>query len=255
MSAILNDQPAAGVARITINRPERRNAVDAETRTALGEAIASALDDAAVRVLLLAGAGGHLCAGGDVGSLANLDFDAALSRMKGSHFLVRPLALARKPVVVVAEGSVAGAGVGLTCMGDVVVGDPTTKVVLSFTKLGLVPDWGLMYLLPRRMGIAQARRLMLTAEALDADGALAAGVIDIQAERGKAMEVALQHARALAAGPAAAYAAIKQWMAPSEEDLQRALDYEATAQANALSGPEFAEGFAAFMGKRSAKFP
>lgn len=255
MNTILIDRPAPGVARVTINRPERRNAVDSETREALAKAITAALGDSSVRALLLAGAGGHLCAGGDVSSMGNMDFDAAMARMKASHLLVRPLALTDKPVVVAAEGSVAGAGVGLACLGDVVVGDPTTKVVLAFTKLGLIPDWGLIYTLALRVGVAQARRLMLTAEALDADAALAAGIIDIKAEAGKTMEVALNRARALAAGPARAYSAIKRWMAPSAETLEKVLDYEAQTQAGALSGPEFAEGFAAFMEKRAAKFP
>lgn len=255
MGTILVDHPLTGVARVTINRPALRNAVDVETRVALGEAIASALGDSEVRVLVLAGAGGHLCAGGDVTSMGKLDFDAALARMKGSHLLVRPLALTEKPVVVVAEGSVAGAGVGLASMGDVVIGDPTTKVVLAFTKLGLVPDWGLLYTLSRRIGVAQARRLMLTAESLNADAALAVGIIDIKAEAGKAMEVALDRARALAAGPAKAYGAIKRWLASPVDELERALEYEARVQAEALSGAEFAEGFAAFLQKRPAKFP
>lgn len=214
----------------------------------------SALGDSAVRVLVLAGAGGDLSSGGDIQGMQT-DYEGAYRRIKSSHLLIRPLALAEKPVVVVAQGLVVGGAVGLIALADLVVGDPSTKVSFAFAKLGLVPDWGLMHLLPRRIGIARARRLFMTAATLDAEAALAAGLLDLSAEAGKAMDVALAQAAKLAEGPAAALAAMKRGLSGSTEELDLALEYEARSQAAALSGAEFAEGMAAFMEKRAVKFP
>ena len=254
MSTVVVDHPAPGVARITITRPERRNALDVATRAALGGAVTAALGDSAVRVLMFAGAGGNLSSGGDIQGMES-DYEGAYRRIKASHLLIRPLALAEKPVIVVAQGLVIGGAVGLIALADMVVGDSSTKVSFAFAKLGLVPDWGLMHLLPRRIGTARARRMFMTAATLDADAALAAGLLDVNAEPGQAMDVALTHAVALAQGPVAALAAIKRGLSGSAEELDRALEYEARAQAAALSGVEFREGMAAFMEKRAVKFP
>jgi 2-(1,2-epoxy-1,2-dihydrophenyl)acetyl-CoA isomerase len=252
MTALLTDTPAPGVRRLLINRPEARNAIDAEVRELLAAALEDAARDDDVRALLIGGAGGMFCAGGDLPSLVGLEPELAAARMAQGHAIVRRLWTFPKPVVSAIERFAIGAGAGLALLADRIVMDETARLVFPFLKLGLVPDWGLMATLPWRTGMAAAARLLGDAAELDGKAALAAGAVDEVAAADRLMALAIARAAALAELPLAAFARMKAGL--RSIDLTPALDHELAAQVACLGGAEFAEGYAAFREKRAPSF-
>ncbi len=247
-------RPETGIVRIGLNRPEKRNALDPGLRGALIEALAGALDDASVHAVILAGNGGHFCAGGDIASMAGLDAPAGRARMRLNHRLVRLIADAEKPVVAAIEGYAVGAGAGLALLADTMVLAETGAIGFPFFKVGLIPDYGILFSLPQRVGQARARRILLNAEMLRGADALAAGLADEIAPEGEAEAAALIRARTLAAMPPFAFALCKQQLRLAPQSLDAALEQEALAQASCFTTDDFAEGRAAFAAKRPPVF-
>ena len=149
-SVLTIDRPAEGIARIGLNRPEKRNALDPELRLALIDGIEAVLEDSSVRAVILAGNGGHFCAGGDIASMEGLDAAAGRARMKSNHRMVRLIADAEKPVVAAIEGYAVGAGAGIALLADTVVIAETGAIGFPFFKVGLIPDYAILHTLPRR---------------------------------------------------------------------------------------------------------
>lgn len=193
-----------GVARIELNRPEASNAVDLPTSQELGEAVARAASDADVHAVLLTGAGPRFCAGGDVASFAAAADQAAYVHELALHLdgVSRALAAMPKPVVAAVHGAVAGAGLALMLSCDVIVAAPATKFVFAYPGIGLTPDCGLSYLLPRAIGQQRALGFALGARPVDAAQALEWGLVTevVEDAAGRAHDVAAT----MAAGPAAA---------------------------------------------------
>ena len=158
-----------------------------------------------------------------------------------------------KPLITAVRGHAAGAGASIACLADVVVADDTAKFTVSFLNVGLVPDWGLTYTLPRRIGWAAARRLALTRERVDAAEAHRLGIVDIRADERDVLEVALERARPLAASALGGYATIKA-MTQDREALRAALEVEARTQIARTETWEHHEGVAAFKEKRRPDF-
>lgn len=248
------DRPESGIVRIGLDRPEKRNALDPAMRLALIDALAAAFDDPAVRAVVLAGNGGHFCAGGDLASMEGLDTPGGRRRMKSNHRLVRLVAEAEKPVVAAVEGYAVGAGAGLALLADTVVLAETGAVGFPFFKVGLVPDYGILFSLPRRVGAARARQILLYARMLRGRDALDAGLADDLAPEGGAEALAVERARALAAMPSFAFSLCKRQLGLAPVSLDAALELEALAQASCFSTADFAEGRAAFVEKRAADF-
>jgi enoyl-CoA hydratase/carnithine racemase len=253
MSVLLKELSGEGVLTLTLNRPKARNAIDAELRAALQEAFEEASEDAGVRALVLTGAEGHFCAGGDLSSMRELSPEAARERLSDVSRTALTIAACEKPVTAAVEGHAAGAGVGLALLCDRVIAGPGAVFTLSFAKVGLAPDWGLTLTLPQRLGLAEARRLSWEAGRLEASEALAKGLADELAEEG-ALRRATSFASRLAEGPAPALAAIKQHFRQPPGLLAEALEREARAQLACFASPEFAEGLAAFTEKRRPDF-
>ena len=241
-----------GVLTLTLNRPQARNAIDAELRAALQAAFAEAGGEARVRALVLTGAGGHFCAGGDIASMAGMTPEDARQRLAGVRDCALAIAACPKPVIAAVSGHAAGAGVGLALLCDEVVAGEDAVFTLSFARIGLAPDWGLTMTLAGRLGAAHARRLAWDAGRLDAAEALEAGLADQLAADplAKAMELA----EGLAGGPAPAVSAIKRHFAQDADALKAALEREAALQEINFASPEFAEGLAAFKEKRRPDF-
>lgn len=254
MTPVRIDAPAAGIARIALNRPDKRNALDPPLRAALIESLAAKLDDEAVRALVITGAGGHFCAGGDIDSMAGLTPATGRARMKANHRMVRLLAEAEKPVVAALEGYAVGAGAGIALLADSVIVGPGARIGFPFFKLGLIPDYGLLFSLPRRVGAARARQLLLYARTVEADRAVSIGLADELAPDGAVQDRALERACELAAMPPLAFAAAKRQLALWPTGLDDALELEATAQSACFASEEFAEGRAAFRQKRPPDF-
>jgi len=252
MTVLLMDDPAPGVRRLRINRPAARNAIDADVRAALLTEIPRAADDPAVRVLLFGSAGGIFCAGGDLPSMAGLTREAADARMRESHGIAAAIGTFPKPLVVAAERFAMGAGAGLALLADHLILADNAVLGFPFMKIGLMPDWGTTATLRLRAGHVMATRILRTAANIPAAEALATGIADEIIPLEQIEQVSIERASALALLPATAFARLK--MRLRAPDLLRALDEEREAQVECLSGPEFAEGYDAFLARRAPDF-
>ncbi|WP_067440211.1 enoyl-CoA hydratase/isomerase family protein [Nocardioides jensenii] len=188
-----------GVARIELNRPEVSNAVDLPTAHALSAAIKSAAADDDVRAVLVTGAGKRFCAGGDVASMvASDDQSAYLLELAGAlDGALQELTALEKPVIGAVQGAVAGAGLAVMLSCDLVVAEPGTKFVIAYPGVGLTPDCGVSWLLPRAVGQQRALHMALTNTPITADVALDWGLVTEVAGPDRALELATT----LAAGP------------------------------------------------------
>lgn len=238
-----------GVVVLTIDRPEARNALTPEVRTGLGSRFEAMAEDEAVRAVVITGAGGHFCAGGDVKSMGSWEPSEMEERLAVMVRVAELLITFPKPLVAAVQGHAAGAGASIACLADVVVAGDSAKFTVSFLNIGLVPDWGLTHTLPRRVGSAAARRLALTRERVDADEAHRLGLADVRAPDGEVMAVALERAGALAASALGGYAALKAMM-EDRDALRAALRAEAQTQIERSKTWEHREGVAAFREKR-----
>ncbi len=251
---VLLDRPAPHVARLLINRPAKRNAIDFDVREQLTQALRRLLADRSVRALVFGGTERMFSAGGDVPSMAGLDEEGARGRMRHIHALCRLIATARFPVVSAIEGIGAGGAVGLALLSDHIVVGEGTKILFPFMGLGLAPDWGQVLTLPRRIGIPAARRLFTSGQALTGAEAHRIGLADTLVADDQVMATALARALALAALPQEAFARMKDRLGHPSATLDEELKREEEDQAVCLLGAEFAEGHAAFMHKRKADF-
>ena len=249
----------AGILSLTLNRPDKLNAFNPEMHKLLRDALEEARDEAAVRAVLLTGSGRGFCAGQDL-SERNVSADAApidLSVSLGSNYnpLVRRLRALPKPVVCAVNGVAAGAGANIALACDIVLAARSASFVQSFSKLGLVPDSGGTYFLPRLVGSARAMGLALLAERLSADEAERWGLIWKAVDDDRLVEEATSIARALAAGPTKGYGLIKKALhASAGNSLDAQLDLERDLQRDAGFSEDYREGVAAFMQKRKPQY-
>jgi 2-(1,2-epoxy-1,2-dihydrophenyl)acetyl-CoA isomerase len=254
MLFVTTDTPAEGVIRIGLNRPEKRNAINPELRHALIDALTAARDDAGVHAIVIAGNDGHFCAGGDIDSMAGVTVQSARARMKSNHQMVRLIADSEKPVITAVEGFAVGAGAGIALLADTVVMGEGATFGIPFFRIGLVPDYALLYSLPRRVGVAKARQIMLYARMLKGADAFNAGLADEMVGDGQADARAVELAGELAAMPPMAFAIAKRQLGLFPTNLDTALEMEAMAQAVCMTSTEFDEGSGAFKEKRKPNF-
>src|ERR671914_369521 len=210
MASILVSREA-GVLTVTLNRPEKLNAFNPEMHKLLRAALEQALDDAGVRAVLLTGAGRGFCAGQDL-SERKADAPIDLSVSLGSNYnpLVRRLRALPKPIVCAVNGVAAGAGANIALACDIVLAARSASFVQSFAKLGLVPDSGGTYFLPRLVGSARAMGLALLGEPLSAEDAERWGLIWKVFDDERLMPEASVLARTLASGPTKGFALTKK---------------------------------------------
>lgn len=156
---------------ITLSRPQRRNALSPALRNQLIDAIESAMQEPACRVLVLTGANGHFCAGGDIGSFEPISAIAGRTRMQDAQRLARAVTLGDKPVIAAVEGHASGAGLCLAAACDIVVASASAKFTCSFNRVGLLPDLGGLWSIPQRIGLGRTKMLMLSGKTLCASEA------------------------------------------------------------------------------------
>ncbi len=251
---VLYDKPAPGVARITFNRPRMRNPTGRMQRARMDELVTQALADDAVGAVIITGAGGHFCAGGDIREFGSVEITEQLANVRKAQVLAGKVLRADKPFIAAVEGYAAGAGVGIACLCDIIVGDENSKFALSFARIGMTPDMGLTYTLSHRVGLARARRLLMRAEQVEGLQALEIGLLDELAPPGGVQARALQIATELAEAPPSSLASLKRGIRVAGAALDSVLEYEAGAMAAALTGKEVAEGAKAFLEKRKPNF-
>jgi 2-(1,2-epoxy-1,2-dihydrophenyl)acetyl-CoA isomerase len=240
------------VALLTLNLPQKRNALETELSDALADALAGLQNDASCRAVVLSG-GKHFCAGGSLDTLKTSGLEMRADMRRG-HRLLRLISAGRLPVVAAVEGAAFGAGLSLAAICDFVICDSTAKFGAVYGKVGIMPDWGALWVLPQRLGIGRTRELAMFSQILGGAEAKACGLADVLAEDGTTLESALALAQRLAEAAPGAVSATKAALARFPQSLDTMLDWEADTQAVLIASADFAEGRDAFFQKRPAKF-
>ena len=254
MTLVTVETVADGIRRIGLNRADKRNALNPSLRGALIEAFEAASGDDTVHAIVIAGNGGHFCAGGDIDSMEGLTPQTGRARMKVNHRMVHVLAETEKPVVAAVTGFAVGAGAGIALLADTVVLGDSATIGFPFFRIGLVPDYGILFSLPRRVGAARARQILLYARMMKGRDAYDSGLADELVDDDQVEARAVECARELAAMPPHAFAIAKRQLGLWPTSLEGALEMEAMAQAACFSTSEFVEGRTAFREKRAPNF-
>jgi len=248
-----------GWVEITLNRPERRNALNEEMHLALREALANAVNDDTCRAILITGNGKGFCAGQDLGDRdpRKMDGPPDLSQTLNTWYnpLIRMVRAAKKPVVCAVNGVAAGAGANIALACDIVLAAESASFIQAFAKIGLIPDAGGSWALTNLLGEARAKGLALTGEPLPAAKAADWGLIWKAVADDRLMEEARALVSGFAKGPTVGYALTKELIhAASDNPLDAHLDMEAEYQGRAGRTPDYAEGVIAFFDKRPPAF-
>lgn len=249
-----------GVATLTLDRPERLNALTFEVYDELRRVFPALSEEKAVRAVVVTGTGRAFCSGGDVediiGALFERDFRGLLDFTRMTCDVVRQVRACRKPVIGALNGTVAGAGAVIATACDMRVAAESAKIAYLFTRVGLSgADMGAAWLLPRIVGLAKASELLLTGEFISAREAERIGLYNQVVPDGEALPAALELARKLARGPSFAIEITKDALVrEAAMDLPSALEAEAQIQAALMMHPDFRESYEAFVAKREARF-
>lgn len=249
-----------GIATLTLNRPERLNALGDTLREDLQDAVTRASDDAEVRVMVVTGAGKGFCSGGDVKAVAERKEKGGERPIEekvapGRDRTVLALRDAPKPVIAAVNGAAAGAGMNLALACDIRLASTAAKFAQAFVKRGLHPDWGGTYFLPRVVGVAKAAELIWTGEVIDADEALTLGIVRSVHAPEDLLPAAYALAGKIAAGPPIAIRLAKRAIYHNlETDLRQALEFETFAQNVCFETEDAREGIRAFVDKRAPAF-
>lgn len=257
-AAVVGSRPAAGVARITLNQPERRNALTEQLAAALRSQVREVASDPSVRALVLTGAGSAFCAGADLGSLgATADTRAARRQLLGDYYRtfldLRDLSF---PTIAAVNGPAIGAGLNLALCCDLRVLADDAQLGAPFVRLGIHPGGGATWLLTHLAGIAAARELLLLGQPIDAGRALQLGLASRVVPLAELEEAALGWAKSLANLPLPVMQRLKHALSMAEAGaaLDAVVDFEAGAQAESLASEDAAEGWAALRERRAPLF-
>ncbi len=246
-----------GIAVITLNRPDKRNAMSDAMRAAFVDAIQQAGNDRAVRALVLTGAGRAFCAGGDVAGMqqrmdappGDVGFNG-WSRQQGVHRAQMLLHTLPKPTIAAVNGAAAGLGADTALACDFVMASSTAKFVWSYMLRGLIPDGGGLYFLPRRVGLSMAKELIFTGRTLDTTEAQRIGLVDRVSSPETLLSDAIAWAKILSAGSATALALAKTLVNQSYESAPTAL-FASSSQAQGIcyTSTEHRASVSAFLAK------
>jgi 2-(1,2-epoxy-1,2-dihydrophenyl)acetyl-CoA isomerase len=263
MGKLMTDTPVlfkrdGAIARLTLNRPAMGNAIDLPMASALMEAaVACDLDDS-IRCVVLTGAGGMFCVGGDIGGFASAG-DAVAALVKDMtdalHMAVSRLARMPKPLVTMINGPAAGAGVSLAILGDIVLATDSAHFTLAYTGIGFTPDVGMTWLLPRLVGLRQAQEMALTNRRVSAAEAATLGLITRAVDGEHLAEEVGKVTTRLAASATRALGRTRNLLRSSfETTFDTQMELEAQAIIDSSTDSEGREGVAAFLAKRKPHF-
>lgn len=260
-SSFIYEKTETGIATITLNRPERLNALTFEVYRELTDTFAALRNDASVRVVVITGAGKAFCSGGDVkdiiGELFARDVEGLLEFTRMTCELVRNIRLLPKPVIASLNGTTAGAGACIALASDIRIATEDARIAFLFVKVGLSgADMGAAYLLPRVVGVAKATELLYTGDFISAKEAERIGLYNqVVASIPELTSATTTLAERLAKGPAFALAKTKEMLnREMNMNLEAALECEAQAQAICMQHPDYREAYEAFVAKRDPKF-
>lgn len=259
-SFLYEHDSATSVVTITLNRPQRLNALTFEVYDELRSAFRALDTEPGVRAIVITGAGRAFCSGGDVediiGALFDRDHDGLLEFTRMTCDLILAIRECRRPVVAALNGTVAGAGAVIATACDFRIAAESAKIAFLFTKVGLSgADMGASWLLPRIIGFGHATELLMTGDFIDAHEARRLGLYHRVVPTAQVLAEARALADKLAAGPSYALGVTKQALnQEASQDLASALQAEAEAQAICMQDPNFREAYEAFQTKRDPEF-
>ena len=243
-----------GLARITLNRPRTRNALNLEMRVDLVEAFKDLQDDEAVRAVILTGAGTAFSSGGDIRTMEGLTPVPTRRRLKSAQQVIRAMVELEKPIIGAINGPAVGAGSSIALACDIVIASEAAKFAVSFVRIGAIPDLGAFYFWSLRVGASRAKELMWTGDFLDAREAERVGLVNRVVPPEKLEEEAAALARRLIQGPTQSYAMIKAALNHWPASLETFLEMESTMQAVAFASQDFDAGRKAFLEKKKPVF-
>ncbi len=246
----------AGVLTLTLNRPEVLNAVNEQLARELQEGLAYAAREAGIRCIVLTGAGRGFCAGQDLRERSAAAEPSYLESLRQRYNpVILRLATVEKPVIAAVNGVAAGAGCSLALACDLRIASEQAVFIQAFARVGLVPDSGSTYFLPRLVGLGKAFEMAYLADPVDAQEALRLGLVNRVVPAEELMATTLEVARRLAAGPTRAYGLTKRALRHAlRAPLEDVLAYEAYLQEVAGGTADHREGVAAFREKRPPRF-
>src|ERR1051325_5656285 len=249
----------AGITTITLNRPEKLNALAGDMRRDLAEALEAAGSDRAVHVVVITGSGRGFCAGGDVAAMADLierqDADEFARLLGSARRVVTAIRHMTKPVIASINGPAFGAGFNLALACDLRIASSNASFSQSFTKVGLHPDWGGTYFLPRLVPANKACEMFFLGESISAEEALRLGIVNQLVAPEDLESATLQLAERLRAAPPISLAAAKHAVYMSHAaELEEMLRYETEAQLRCFDSDDGHEGIRAFLEKREPRF-
>jgi enoyl-CoA hydratase/carnithine racemase len=259
-NSFLFETNASGVATITLNRPERLNALTFEVYRELTDIFAALRNEPEVRAVVITGAGRAFCSGGDVhdiiGELFKRDMEGLLAFTRMTCELVANIRDLHKPVIASLNGTTAGAGACIALASDIRIAAEEAKIAFLFVKVGLSgADMGAAYLLPRVVGLAKATELLYTGDFISAAEAERIGLYNRVVPGSQLKATTQELAERLAQGPAFALAKTKELLdREAHMNLEAALECEAQAQAICMQHSDYREAYEAFVEKRAAKF-
>ena len=248
------------IATLTLNRPDRLNALGDTLREDFFDAVKKAAADAEVRVLVVTGAGRGFCSGGDVKSMKERETSGETASPGEQSFPIRDRAILAmrdcpKPIIAAVNGPAAGAGMNLALACDMRIASTAAKFSQAFVKRGLTPDWGGSWLLPRLVGTAKAAELIFTGDSIDANEALRLGIVNAVVAPETLMTETLKLAGKIAAGPPVAIQLAKRAIYHNQDvDLRGGLEFESFAQGICRQTEDSKEGVKAFIEKRAPVF-
>lgn len=249
---------SSGIARLTLNRPDRGNAIDQAMADALLDAALRCANDPQVRCVVLTGAGKMFCVGGDVAEFsANSDGIAQfLSRLAGTlHQAMSQFAMMKKPMITLVNGTAAGAGLSIAISGDITLADPAAMFTTAYLGIGLTPDGGMTWLLPRLVGMRKAQEMIITNRRVDATEAAAIGLVTRITAPGALTPEGDALALQLSRGAVAAMGQTRRLLHDSfSTGFASQMERELGSITAAGDGPEGREGIAAFLEHRKPDF-
>lgn len=255
MTELVHLDRRESVGIVTIDVPKTRNALSREVLTELAARLESLFEAEDCRAIVLTGAGEHFCSGGDVsGMSAERPLPVGRARSRSGQRIVRLIVGGTKPVITAVEGYAAGAGLSLAAAADYNVASTTAKFISSFGKVGMIPDLGLLWTLPQRIGLAEAKRMFATSRTVEAIEAERLGLIDRLVPPGQALETAIAIAAEYNSGAPLPVSVVKSIYASGCATLEDALRSEVDNQAGLQMTRDHREAVEAFLNKRPPTF-
>lgn len=244
---------------LTLNRPDKLNALVGRAREEIFSALEQADQDQSVKAICITGAGKGFCAGGDINYMASLQKDNNLaafqSLLESGRQVVTKIRAIEKPVIAMINGVAAGAGLNLALASDIRIASASARFSQAFIKIGLHPDWGGTFFLPRLIGTARACEMIFTGDVIDAQTAYQIGLVNQVVADNELLAKTQELLAKLVSRPRQALALAKKAIYKgAESSLAEALDYETLAQTECFQSEDAKEGIEAFLARRDPKF-